>query len=319
MKISFPKYFIFTASLVLLIIFTHHNVFADTITPVSGNEIKGLIVDEYVDRIVVSTFEGEKTFLRKDIKSIQYEDEEVRLMKLGDEAMTRGKYKSAIYYYQAVLKLNPESVAARDGEISAVRKLLGSGAEKAKEEVDLMIALDKTTAKTPENIGGAYEKNLRDFLGLKLKKDEENNTCYVEEVIPGSASAGYGVMKKDVISSVWNDNVKYMSYASLINKLSGPEFSMIKLSIERKAAFADPKSLKWDIGIKEQGYFINGISGLKEAERGLVAPGDWVLEINSVSTRYMPRGEFNKLLYSTNAPLTLLIKRDLYMTRELRR
>jgi len=309
---------IFAAFFTFLILTTSH-LFADTVRLTSGNEMKGLVVDEYVDRIVVNTFEGEKTVLRKDIKDIQYENEETRLLKLGDEATARGKYKNAIYYYQAVLKLDPDSVAARDGEIAAIRKQLGSGTEKAKEEIDLMIALEETTAKASGGRIDTYEKNVQNLLGLKLKKDEENNTCYIEEVMPNSVSADYDIRKKDVISAVWNDNVKYMSYEGIINKLSGPEFSMIKLSLERKVDFPEPKRLKWDIGIKEEGYFIKEASGLNASEKGLFIPGDWVLEINSVSTRYMPKAEFNRLLSDNNAPLTLLIKRDLYMTREKRR
>ena len=149
MKKFFPKRPI-SAVFFAFLILTAQNAIADNITLRDRNKVKGLIVDEYVDRIVVSTFEGEKTILRKDIKDIQYENEETRLLKLGDEATARGKYKNAIYYYQAVLKLNPDSVAARDGEIAAIRKQLGSGTEKAKEEIDLMIALDETIAKASE-------------------------------------------------------------------------------------------------------------------------------------------------------------------------
>ena len=318
MKRLFPKYCILVAFFTFLILISH-NLAADTIALTDGTEMKGLVVDEYVDRVVVSTFDGEKTVLRKNIKSISYEDEETRLLKLGDDAMARGQYKNAVYYYETVSRLNPNSVAAHDGKIAAVRKQLNSGADKAKEEVDLMIALEGITAKTPENPAAAYERNVRDLLGLKLKKDEEKNTCCVETVMPNSVSADYGIRKNDIISAVWTDTVKYMRYENLMGKLAGPEFSMIKLTIEREVILPEPKKLKWGIGINEGGYFIKEISGLKDAEKKMVASGDWIVEVNSASTRYLPKGELNRLLFSDKAPLTLLLKSDLYITRGKRR
>ena len=310
-----PKHFLFAAFFAILIL-AASGLSADTVTLINENEVKGLVVDEYVDRVVVSTFEGEKTFFRKDIQDIEYEDEEARLLKLASAAMSRGKYKNAIYYYEAVLKLNPNSAAARDGEVTAVRKQLGGGAEIAREEIDLMLSLDQASPRPSEDKIVSYEKNVQDLLGLKIKKDVKNNTCYVEEVMPGSLAANYGIRKNDIVGAVWNDNVKYMNYEGVMNKLSGPEFSMIKLGIERKTVFANPEKLKWDIGLSPYGYFIKELSGAKGAEKELIEPGDWILEINSVSTRYMPKDELNSLLSTSKAPIILLIKRNLYMNRD---
>ncbi len=307
---------LFFAAVFTFLALNTHDIFADTIMLTDGKEIKGLVVDEYVDRIVISTFEGEKTFLRKDIKSIQYEDAETRLLKLGDDAVARRKYKTALYYYREVLKLNPNSTQARDGEITAVRKELGRGAEIAKEEIELMTALDEPAFGAAADSAVSYEKNIKDLLGLQIKQDKEVNAYYVDYVLPGSPSADYGILKNDIISAVWNENVRYMTYEEMVKKLSGPEFSMLKLSIERRAIFPASKKIKWDIGLKEEGYFVKDISGIRGKEAGLVKPGDWLVEVNSISTRYLPKDELNNLLANGKPPLTLLIKRDLYMTRE---
>ncbi|MBU4375944.1 MAG: hypothetical protein KKD29_00525 [Candidatus Omnitrophica bacterium] len=308
------KHFIFFTLFIILSIFPSC-IFADTIILTGGNEIKGLIVDEYVDRVVISTFEGEKTFLRKDVKSLRYEDTETRLLKLGNDAVGRTNYKAAAYYYRAVLKLNPNSIQARDGEIAAVRKELGSGTEIAKEEVELMTALEEPALSAGKD-ASSYEKNVRDLLGLRIKKSDAANKYYIYNVLSESPAADCGILKKDILSAVWNENVQYMTYEEMIKKLSGPEFSMAKLSIEREVSFPDPKRIKLDIGLKEEGYFIKDVSGVRGAEEILIKPGDWLLEINSVSTRYIPKDEIGTLLSNSKAPLTLLIKRDLYITRE---
>lgn len=316
MKSSFYKC-LFSSALFVFLPLNMPFVFADTIILTNKKEIKGLIVDEYADRMVISTFEGEKTFLRNDIQSAQYEDAETRLLKLGADAEGRGQYKSAAYYYREVLKLNPNSIQARDREMAAVRKELASGAEIAKEEIELMTTLENPDLGVSKDIIASYEKNVKDLLGLRIQKDEKGNAYYVGDVLPGSLSAGYGILKEDVISAIWNENVRYMSYEEMIKKLSGPEFSMVKLGIERKVSFPSPKKVKFGIGLKEEGYFIKDISGEKRAEKDLIKPGDWLLEVDSVSTRYIPMDELYSLLSGSKAPLTLLIKRDLYMTRAL--
>ncbi|MFH0839922.1 MAG: PDZ domain-containing protein [Candidatus Omnitrophota bacterium] len=309
------KHFTFFALFIIFSVFSS-GIFADTIILPGNNEIKGLIVDEYVDRVVISTFEGEKTFLRENIKSMQYEDTETRLLKLGNDAVKRTNYKAAAYYYRAVLKLNPNSIQARDGEIAAIRKELTSGAEIAKEDVALMTALEEPALSAGKDVVVSYEKNVRDLLGLKIKKSDAVSKYYVYNVSPESPAHDYGILKKDIISSVWNENVQYMTYEEMIKKLSGPEFSMVKLSIEREASFSNPKKIKLNTGLKEEGYFIKDVSGIRGAEKILIKPGDWLLEINSVSTRYIPKDEIDTLLSNAKAPLILLIKRDLYITRE---
>lgn len=318
--------FVDIALIALLIFFLLNapGIFADSLMLSDGKEVKGLIVDEYTDRVIVSTFEGEKAFLRRDVKSVEYEDAETRLLKLGDDACRRGKYKPAAYYYQAALRLNPDSIQARDGGISAIRKELSSGAEIAKEEIELMMALEKPALGAGNDALYPYEKNVEEMLGLKIKKEKKREACYVDSVFPFSASANRGIMKNDVISAIWNENIRYMPYKEMIKKLSGPEFSMVKLSIEREVIFSDPKKVKLDIGLQEDGYFIKDISGAPLdskhptgfMEVDLVKPGDWLLEINSVSTRYMRRDELYGLLSGGPAPLTILIKRDLYIIRE---
>ena len=53
--------------------FLVNSAFADTIVLKDSTKTKGLVVDEYVDRIVVSTYEGEIFLSRSDIEDIIYE------------------------------------------------------------------------------------------------------------------------------------------------------------------------------------------------------------------------------------------------------
>ena len=63
--------------------------FSDTIQLTSGEKVMGIIVEEYADRVVVSTFEGEKIVHRNNIKSLYYDQMEQNLIKLGDKYFGR--------------------------------------------------------------------------------------------------------------------------------------------------------------------------------------------------------------------------------------
>ena len=292
--------------------------YADSIALTDGKEVKGLIVEEHVDRIVVSTFDGEKVLNRSDIKYVRYEEEKMRLLNLAESALNTSRYEQAAYYYRKVLELDPDSTLAKDGLKIAIGRQLTSGAEIAKEKIDLMRALEQGSSafknETAEN-----EKNIREFLGLGLAIDEKSGACVVKKVSPNSVSSDYGVRKGDILNSAWNTSLKYMTYESVAKELAGPEFSVVKLSLERSVVFDKEGLPGLNIGLHKEGYFVKDISGLRGRQKGSIAPGDWLLEVNSASTRYMPYNELQKIVRGADKTVSFLVKKDLYLRREKRR
>jgi len=65
-----------TIALAVFLILFSSSVFADIVIMKDGKRIKGLILDEFKDRIVVSTVEGEKIIMISDIESAIYSSEE---------------------------------------------------------------------------------------------------------------------------------------------------------------------------------------------------------------------------------------------------
>ena len=57
----------------------------DTVYLNDGKEKKGIVVEDYTDRIVLSTYEGEKTLFKKNISKVVYDLTEQNLVKLGDK------------------------------------------------------------------------------------------------------------------------------------------------------------------------------------------------------------------------------------------
>src|SRR3989344_4991561 len=90
-------------------------VFADTIRKKDGAELKGIVVEDYKDRIVFSTADGEVTIMKSDIGELIFDTEEDNLMKLAEQAQDRKDYLTAYGYYDMAAKINPESKRAKDG------------------------------------------------------------------------------------------------------------------------------------------------------------------------------------------------------------
>src|SRR3989338_4438616 len=90
-------------------------IFADTIYTNDGKELKGIIVEDYKDRVIFSTSEGEIVVMKEDVRELYYDNEEENLIKLAEQAKERSDYIRAFAYYDRAYKLNPKSKAAKDG------------------------------------------------------------------------------------------------------------------------------------------------------------------------------------------------------------
>ncbi|MDD5136859.1 MAG: nickel pincer cofactor biosynthesis protein LarC, partial [Candidatus Omnitrophica bacterium] len=72
---------------------------ADSVITNEGEEIKGIVLEDYKDRIIMSTVSGEKTILKDDIKELYFDEEEDNLIKLAEQAKERRDYIRALTYY----------------------------------------------------------------------------------------------------------------------------------------------------------------------------------------------------------------------------
>jgi len=87
---------------------------ADAIYLKDGKEVKGIVVEEYADRVVISTYEGEQMLPKSDIDNIEYDFVEQNLVKLGDRYKERHEFEKAYFYYEKAIKTNPDYKVARE-------------------------------------------------------------------------------------------------------------------------------------------------------------------------------------------------------------
>ena len=94
-------------------IFIPPPVLADTVFLKNGQEIKGIVVEEYIDRIKFSTMDGEIEILKSDIKDILYDLRVQNLIKLGDFHKQKGNLARAYIYYRKAYHTDPSFEPAK--------------------------------------------------------------------------------------------------------------------------------------------------------------------------------------------------------------
>ena len=69
---------------------TAYSCTADTIYTRDNKELKGIILQDYKDRVLLSTVDGETTLMKADIRELYYDSEEQNLIKLAEQSREKG-------------------------------------------------------------------------------------------------------------------------------------------------------------------------------------------------------------------------------------
>lgn len=289
---------------------------ADTIIMRSGQRINGVVVEEYTDRLVISTIDGEQTIMREDIRRTIYDLEEQNMVALGEYYLDQGQYSKAYYYFSEALEINPDYERARDGLSYAGSYL------QQKERLSKLRHMERLeqgtrwgrgiTVKKETNV----ERELRETLGLVFNDPE--SPFKITGIVPGSPASQTSLLPGDVLASCWGRYVKYMRPEDVYSRLVRPGAMEVKMTVERdlmiqlgRGATSHAGLMGVDLGYDMMsGLIIEGVREDGPAERAGLRPGDAILEIQGYSTRYMPENELRDLVTSrAGDSLSLKIER----------
>jgi membrane-associated protease RseP (regulator of RpoE activity) len=303
--------------LAVIWVFSCERSFGDTIIKKDKEMVKGVIVEDYKDRVVISTIDGEKKIMKGDIEVINYDLEEQNLTSMGGFYQDRGMYMEAYHYYNQALKISPNFKPAREGLDFSGAMLQQMGRKKKLEHISRMN--EEKAWRSGINIAEeSHEKKLKDELGFSVEPYGAN--FKVTSVQRSSPADDGGLRVGDIIVALWGRKVGYISVQEFISGVITPEMMEVKLTILRNMELmAENRSgnisglLGVSIGYSEtEGFEVKSVSPGGMAMKLGFAAGDTISEIEGRSTRYMTLEEMDKIsMDKKGESLSVVIKRDL--------
>jgi len=318
------KRFVITIFLCVLIIRVGIFADADTVVMKSGEQVKGVVVEDYNDRIILSTVDGEREIMRDNIERVIYDLEEQNFASLADYYQDRGLYKKAHYYYNKALEINPDYKKARDGlgyvEVylqHTGRRLKLQQLNRRNEEIEWLRKGGSTV--------NAYddESGVKKELGLILK--EVNGRYVVSSMVANSPAKRAGIRRKDILVTAWGRALTYMEPTEVEKKLLTPGVMDVHVSIERAYfvnlevtgdKYSSILGAKLDFSDMEGLIFTEVYPG-GPAEKIGIKEKDAVVSLQGQSTRYMPFKEVERIVTSRKGDsLSVRIRRDMVIWRK---
>jgi C-terminal processing protease CtpA/Prc len=305
--------------------------FSDTLYTNDGRELRGIVVEDYKDRIVMSTVDGEVTTMKSDIKQLYYDSDADNLVKLAEQSRERGDMVKAFAYYDMALRADTNSKAAKDGIIFLQGYLFRKEQVKKEDEVKKQEELERfgrTTVeevKSPEETAKDLGKTLRSSVGISLVQRE--GSPVVESVRIGSPASEAGVKDGDAIVAVWGRLTGYMPLDEVLKILLEKPSIEMKCTIERKMVVHLDSGRNFISSAKDMvgASFVTQFDGLTvsevsdggpAADAGLMK-GDIVSAIDGNPTRYLTLKRSLDLIQKTKNNYVLLnIRRVLLIWRK---
>ncbi len=276
---------------------------ADEVALKNGNVMKGIVVEDYKDRIVLRVARGEFTIEKKKILYVNYSRPEQNYLKMGNDYADNGDYIKALEYYNKSLEAKSDYKDA----IAAILRLKDTK--------------ERRTAKKSALQTVTNREKLKMSLGMVIEK--EGNNTKVVSVYPASPASNAGIKSGDLIIRVWDVSTKYENLDNIMEILTGKAGTSVKIIIERKANVIR-KKLSWhqkvgigiSLNIKEEGLTINNVIKDGPAEMAGLRAEDIIIAVSGQSTRYLTLSEsVKKMAGSEGTMLKLTTHRKLDLIR----
>jgi len=317
--------FFLTACYLLLV---PNTLYADTIYTNEGKEVRGIVVEDYKDRIVLSTVSGEVTIMKSDIKELYFDEEEENLIKLAEQAKEKRDYIKALTYYDLAFRRNPNSKAAKDGLVFLEGYLFRK--EQAQKEADVKRReeLESQGAAVPVVKPEAEEISekagrLKKALGITI--DIKDGLPQVLSVQRNSPAEDAGVMKGDKIAAIWARLTGYMDLRETMDTFLDKPSLELKCTLERmvdlevsRFKFIVPSSnlVGASFAMELEGLTIASVKELGPAANAGLKKSDRITAIDGKSTRYIPLEKaVGMIRHSQNRTVRLTIRRETLMWR----
>jgi len=310
------------------VVFISTTLYADTVILKNRTKVKGLVVDEYVDRIALSTVEGERDIFRKDIDRIEYDTPEQNFMQLGRAYDSKGWYDKAAFYYKKAMDINPDYKEARDAYVASHAKMWREEEKMTKRDIDLHNMAKEWQAKRNKQAqvpvvvkSKEIKVKVKEILGISITEHE--GVFRISEVVSGSSSAKAGIQKGDFLVGIWGRLIRYSKLEDILGELIGPKYSEVKILVSRdifvpvETGANAYKDLGASLGFEYEGLLIKDIIPGKIAEISGLKKGDLVIAIDKNITRYLPLDSVISLINNPKSDkIVFTVRRSINLRRE---
>lgn len=277
-------------------------LYADAILLKDGQELKGVIVEDYADRVVLSTEGGQVCLLKDAIEKIDFEDPEQNLVKLGRAYREKGDYKQAMYYYKSAYRLNPKMKEASDGITSVTNMAFRQGHSELEKKVAGRQDLEEKrgnvlTAAGAETEAPSEAEQNELWNGMGIAIGTEGPDIKVTRVLNGSRADSAGIKEGDIIVSVWGKLIRYMDLRDVYGLILHSGASEIKLALARPKTIALRRNhifrgaeymLGARLSVAFEGLIVNVVEEDGPFYKAGINKGDRITRLSGVTTMYMP-------------------------------
>ena len=308
--------------------------FADTLILRNDRHIKGLVVEEHEDRIILSTIVGEIPVLRRGIKKIDYSDPAQNFMSVGKEYEKKQRWGEAIGYYEKAAEINPNLDEAKMAVARVRNRFWAKAAAGPEAEIEKRQSLHDNAVKQLKAPAGGPRADaimtndpgelLWQSLGVRLMK--KGDWVHLSEISKKlGASARVGLRAGDRLVAVDGESLRYISMEAARQHLIEPRYSTFTLDYDRTLSLAktgfekSPKDFGFDLKLTARGLVISSLAANGLAARSGLKVEDAIVEVNGKTTRYVPVKKFAGVLQQTenqsDLRTVLTVRRSALLTR----
>lgn len=276
---------------------------ADTLLLKSGEKVKGLILNEYKDRIVISTAGGERYYMKSAVKGAFYDDEYRELLQRARNEVKRKQYVKAYYTYRDVLKIETANQEAKEREVFLYKFLYSEPNRDIERAIEKRNDEEGSNEKSVDVIDKAQKK-----IGFMLMQGDKYVKLGPHVPRGGVVANNGGPRQGDEIIAVWGEMAAYMDVIDVAEIIAGPYESTVLLQRKIKVNAGKSKSgipgffdgvrdvIGADIVITERGLVVRDLSENGPFKRASIRQEDIVFAVNGREVSYMPIADVRKLI-----------------------
>lgn len=288
-------------------------------------QIKGLVVEQHADRVILSTEMGEVPVLREQIREILFEEAEQNFYAIGKKHEENQKWGEALSYYEKALEVNPNFEEAQKAADAMRNRFWADSVGGPQAEIENRQILhdswdsNRPVADVAKSRLVEREESLREGLGVTL--DKRGDWIRFAQVGTKKPAALAGLKRGDRLVSIDGTSLRFLGVEAVQKHLVEPHFTSFTLEFERdlvvkKDEERNLKELGLKLKLEYRGLVVDLVRESSAAAKAGLKEGDLVSHVGGEATRYMQTKKAVELIESAEGSVAFTIRRSALLMRK---